>query len=204
MSTFDLHTPDSAPEGSHDVMDAYTARFGFVPNLINIMAESPAATKGYAQTYNLLAETEFTPAQQQLLFLTVSRANACTYCVAAHSVAGQMAGLDGDVIDAVRDDRPILDAKLAALSEFAAKVVEKRGHLSRHDVDDFLTAGYSRAQILEVLLAVATKTISNYMNHIADTPLDDAFAPAAWTPETKSAWTPEMKSAAKSASEAAA
>jgi len=187
MSVFNLHTRDSAPEGSHGVMDAYAARFGFVPNLINIMAQSPAATQGYAQTYGLLAETDFTPAEQQLLFLTISRTNGCTYCVSAHTVAGKMVGLDDATIAAVRDGRPILDSKLAALSDFAVKVVEKRGHLSRDDINDFLTAGYSEAQILEVLLAVATKTISNYMNHIADTPLDDAFAAAAWSPNPRAA-----------------
>jgi len=187
MSVFDLHTRESAPEGSHSVMDAYTERFGFVPNLINIMAESPAATQGYAQTYGLLAETDFSPAEQQLLFLTISRTNGCTYCVSAHTMAGTMVGLANDTIDAVRDGRSILDPKLAALSSFAVKVVEKRGHLSRDDINDFFTAGYSKAQILEVLLAVATKTISNYMNHIAATPLDEPFAAAAWAPNPQAA-----------------
>lgn len=187
MSVFDLHTRESAPEGSHGVMDAYTERFGFVPNLINILAESPAATQGYAHTYGLLADTDFSPAEQQLLFLTISRTNGCTYCVSAHTMAGTMVGLDNDTIDAVRDGRPILDPKLAALSGFAVKVVEKRGHLSRDVINDFLTAGYSKAQILEVLLAVATKTISNYMNHIAETPLDEPFAAAAWSPDPQAA-----------------
>jgi len=182
MSNFKLHTKETAPAQSHGVMDAYVDRFGFVPNLIGIMAESPAATKGYAQTYGLLAETDFTPAEQQLLFLTVSRENGCAYCVSAHSVAGKMSGLNDASIAAVRDGRPLLDPKLAALSDFARKVVETRGHLSRDSINDFLTAGYTKAQILEVLLAVATKTISNYMNHIANTPLDDAFLSAEWSP----------------------
>ncbi|HEY9078519.1 carboxymuconolactone decarboxylase family protein [Magnetovibrio sp.] len=187
MSSFILHTRDTAPKGSHGVMDAYAERFGFVPNLINIMAESPAATQGYAHTYGLLAETDFSPAEQQLLFLTISRTNGCTYCVSAHTMAATMVGLDNATIDAVRDGRPILDPKLAALSSFAIKVVEKRGHLNRDDINDFLTAGYSRAQILEVLLAVATKTISNYMNHIAHTPLDEPFAAAEWSPSPQAA-----------------
>jgi len=181
MSNFAIHTKDSAPEGAHAVMDAYTERFGFIPNLIGILAESPAAVKAYAQTYELLSETDFTPAEQQLLYLTISRANGCTYCVAAHTMGGKMVGLDDETIAAIRADRPILDAKLAALSDFALKVVKKRGHVSRDNVNDFLTAGYSKAQILEVLLAAATKTISNYVNHIADTPLDEAFAPGEWS-----------------------
>jgi len=182
MPNFTLHTKETAPTQSHGVMDAYTERFGFVPNLIGTLAESPAATKGYAQTYSLLAETDFSPAEQQLLFLTVSQENGCTYCVAAHTVAGKMLGLDDASIAAIRDGRPLLDPKLGALSDFARKVVETRGHLSRDSINNFFTAGYSKAQLLEVLLAVATKTISNYMNHLANTPLDDAFLPAEWSP----------------------
>ena len=145
------------------------------------------ASASNAGSNGLLADTDFTPAEQQLLFLTVSRANGCTYCVAAHTMAGKMMGLDAETISAVRDGRPILEAKLAALSQFAVKIVEKRGHLSRDDIGDFLTAGYTSAQILEVLLAVATKTISNYMNHIAETPLDPAFEAEAWTPNPQAA-----------------
>ena len=187
MSTFTVHSRDTAPEGSHAVMDAYTERFGFVPNLVNVLAESPAALNGYATTYGLLGETAFTPGEQQLIFLATSRVNGCRYCVAAHSMAGQMMGLDTDAIHAVRDGRPVLDPKLAAIAEFTAKVVEKRGHVSAQDIDTFITAGHTQAQILEVLLGVATKTISNYMNHMAQTPLDDAFAAMAWEPDAVAA-----------------
>ena len=180
MTSLTVHTRDSAPEGSHEIMDAYTERFGFVPNLVGILAESPAALKGYATTYGLLGETAFTPAEQQLIFLATSRANGCHYCVAAHSMAGKMMGLDEETIHAVRDGRPVLDPKLAAIVEFTTKVVDKRGHVSAQDLETFATAGHSQAQVLEVLLGVATKTISNYMNHIAATPLDDAFAAMAW------------------------
>lgn len=187
MRNFMVHTKDTAPAGSHGVMDAYTERFGFVPNLVGILAQSPAALNGYAQTYALLGDTDFTPAEQQLLFLTISRSNSCGYCVAAHTVAGKMAGLDAEVVDAVRNDRPILDVKLAALSEFATKVVHKRGFVTHDDINDFLTAGYTQAQVMEVVLAVATKTLSNFINHMADTPLDDAFAAAAWEPQAEAA-----------------
>lgn len=187
MSLFPLNSRKSAPEGSHGVMDAYQERFGFVPNLIGILSSSPAATQGYAQTYGLLGETDFSQAEQQLLFLTISRENGCRYCVAAHTMAGRMVGLDEGTLQTVRNSQPLLDPKLAALSEFAAKVVNKRGQLNQHDVHDFLAAGYTQAQILDVLLAVSTKTISNYMNHMAQTPLDPQFAQDAWEPAQSSA-----------------
>jgi uncharacterized peroxidase-related enzyme len=162
----------------------YQEKFGFIFNTVGVMAESPAALKGYAQTYGLLGETAFTPAEQQLIFLSVSRENACTYCVAAHSMAGQMMGLDNDTIAAVRDGKTIMDPKLAAISSFATDVVKTRGNVSKDALHDFMVAGHTKTQVLDILLAVATKTISNYMNHITDTPLDEVLVPFAWEPST--------------------
>ena len=180
ISTY--HTVDSAPEGSKAVLQAYQDRFGFVPNIVALLAESPSTLNGYATSYNLLGDTDFTAPEQQLIFLAVSVANKCTYCVAAHSMAGQMVGLDDQTIQAVRDGKAVLDSKLAAIADFAIKVVEARGFVSNDDINDFLAAGHTQAQILDVLLGVSTKTISNYANHIANTPLDEAFAPMEWTP----------------------
>ncbi|PHS79552.1 MAG: carboxymuconolactone decarboxylase [Rhodospirillaceae bacterium] len=177
-----LHTLETAPEGSRDVLQAYQDRFGFVPNIVALLADSPAALNGYATSYNLLDESDFTPPEQQLIFLAVSVANKCTYCVAAHSMAGKMVGLDDQTINAVRDGTTVLDSKNAAIADFATKIVNARGFVSPDAINDFLAAGHTQAQILDVLLGVSTKTISNYANHIADTPLDEAFAPMAWTP----------------------
>ena len=85
------------------------------------------------------------------------------------------------MIAAVRDERPIPDARLEALRRFAETVVDKRGWATEDDVQAFLAAGFGRQQVLEVILGVAFKTISNYANHLVDTPLDDAFAGQAWT-----------------------
>ena len=80
-----------------------------------------------------------------------------------------------DIINAIRNDQPIVDSKLQALRVFAMTVVEKRGWVAELDVITFLAAGYTKAQILEVVLGITFKTLSNYTNHMADTPLDDAF-----------------------------
>ena len=87
-----------------------------------------------------------------------------------------------DVIAAIRNDQPIADPKLEALRVFATAMVDKRGWLADGDVSAFLEAGYSKAQILDVVLAVSLKTLSNYANHITETPLDAAFASQAWQP----------------------
>jgi alkylhydroperoxidase family enzyme len=90
-----------------------------------------------------------------------------------------------DVVEAIREDRPISDSRLEALRVFTTTVVEKQGWLADEDVAAFLAAGFTKAQILEVILGVSFKTLSNYTNHIADTPLDPAFQAAAWAPVEK-------------------
>lgn len=186
MSLFDLHTAETAPEGSRDDIAAVQERFGFLPNIHAVLAESPATLKAYNTLGGLMATTSFSPAEQQLLLLTISAVNGCEYCVAAHTMGGMMAKLDEDVINAIRDGGEIADAKLAALTKFTRAVVEKRGFVSDQEISELTAVGYSRDQVLEVVMATAMKTISNYVNHLAETPLDDAFAKAAWrAPESK-------------------
>jgi len=100
----------------------------------------------------------------------------------AHSVAAEMQKVPGNVIEAIRTDQPIQDARLEAPRRFTTAIVEQRGWASETDVEACLDAGFTNAQILEVIVGVSFKTLSNYTNHIADTPLDKAFAPRAWTP----------------------
>ena len=87
-----------------------------------------------------------------------------------------------EVVLAIRNDEPIADSRLEALRKFTTAVVDTRGWVSDADIDAFLAAGFSKAQILDVILGISFKTLSNYTNHIADTPLDDAFAAEAWAP----------------------
>ena len=103
---------------------------------------------------------------------------ACRH--AAHSVIAEMQKVSADVIEALRDDKPIPDQNLEALRKFTTQVIEKRGWVDDADTRDFYAAGFSQQQVLEVVLGVAFKTISNYTNHITETPLDDAFAAREW------------------------
>jgi len=86
------------------------------------------------------------------------------------------------VTDAIRNDLPIADSKLEALRVFTTKVVDQRGWVSEEDIQAFVQAGYNKQQIIEVILGVSVKTLSNYVNHISQTPVDDAFAKRAWQP----------------------
>ena len=185
VSKFDVHTKETAQVKSAELLGNAEKAFGFIPNLLGVFAESPAALKGYLTIGQIFDESSFSPAERQVVILAASRFNECHYCIAAHSVIADLQKVPADVVESIRNDQPIADSKLEALRTFTTAVVEKRGWVSDDDINAFVEAGYSKAQILEVILGISFKTISNYTNHIADTPLDDAFAPKAWAPVEK-------------------
>ncbi|MFQ5346609.1 MAG: carboxymuconolactone decarboxylase family protein [Rhodothalassiaceae bacterium] len=187
MSAFTLHDKDSAPEGARPLLEAVEKKFGFIPGLMRVMAESPQAMEGYLTLSRLFEASGFDPVERQVVLLTVSAENGCTYCVAAHSGAAKMAGMPEAVLSALRAGRPLPDAKLEALRRFTHKMVEKRGWLEEADIETFLAAGYERRHVLDVILGVALKTLSNCTNHVAHTPLDEAFKPLAWQPPASAA-----------------
>lgn len=182
MPEFTIHTIESAPEASRETLEAVESEFGFLPNLLGELAAAPVAAKAYAMLHGLLGESSFEPHEVQLLLASVSVENACDYCVAAHTGGMKQAGLADDEIQAVREGRPLSDERLEALRRFATVVVGRRGHPGEEEVERFLEAGFRQEQILEVLVAVAMKTLSNYTNHIAETRLDDELSGFAWEP----------------------
>jgi len=187
MPEFTVHTIDTAPQQSVPLLQGAQKAFGFVPNLIAVLAESPAVVEAYLTLTQIFDKSSLTATERQVAVLAISRTNECDYCMAAHSVVASMQDVPADVIQAIRNDKPIADAKLEALRTFAATVIEKRGWLSDDDVAAFRFAGYNQAQVLEVVLAASLKTLSNYANHVAETPLDDAFASREWRPVKESA-----------------
>lgn len=180
MSDFRLHDQNDAPEDSRPLLEGVQGAFGFTPNLTRILAASPAALEGYLSLDQVLGRSSLSPGEQQVAILTVSFENECDYCMAAHSTIAGSVGLPRDVVDALRGGQPLPDAKLDALRRTTSTLVRDRGHLRDEDVRDFLDAGYERHQLLEVILVVAMKTLSNYVNHVAETPLDEVFASEAW------------------------
>ena len=184
---FAVHTTDSAPDASRAMLAASAAQYGAVPNLHAILAESPAALAAYRQLWDLMGESGFTPAEAQVIYLTSNFENECRYCMAGHSVLAKHAGLPDDAIAALRAGTPLADPRLEALRRFTSLVVTQRGWVREDDTRAFLTAGFTQAQVLEVVVGVATKVISNYVNHLADTPLDGFMAATVWAPPREAA-----------------
>jgi uncharacterized peroxidase-related enzyme len=169
---FKLHTIETAPEAACRDLADVKQKFGRVPNFFAVTAESPAAVNAYVSLSNIFRTTSLTPAEQQIVILTASVENKCGYCVAAHSKGAKMAGVPEDAINAIRNRIPLKDPKTEALRRLVSQTVDKRGWLSDADVRAFLDQGYSKSQLLDVMVGVSMKTLSNYINHLTDPPIE--------------------------------
>jgi alkylhydroperoxidase family enzyme len=178
---FSIHTIESAPNDSRPTLEAVQKAWSFVPNLQRVMAEAPATLQAYTMMWDLFSKTRLSPLEQQVVYLTAIYENDCHYCMAGHTALSKMQKLPDEVVNAIRDGRPIADQKLEALRRFVSEMVTTRGWPSATALSAFHANGYDRRQALEVVLGVATKIISNYTNHLADTPLDEFMKATAWS-----------------------
>lgn len=180
---FPVHTAETAPDEAGASIEQATAAFGFLPNLIGIMASSPALAEAYLALSDIFqTKTGLDGTEQHVVLLTVSRYHECHYCMAAHSTTADMMGVDSGVVEAIRNDRPISDPKLEALRVLTRETVERRGWPSEDTQQRFFDAGFSTSQLLDVLVGIAQKTLSNFTNHIAGTPVDAPMKANEWTP----------------------
>lgn len=180
--TMEKKSRDNAEPRAKASLEAVQKGLGFIPNMYANMANSPGALETYGVGYNFFRkDSGFTPAEQEVVFLTISHENGCEYCMAAHSMVGEkMSGVPAPVLNALRAGLPLPDARLRALSVFTRIMVAGRGKPAGRDLQAFLAAGFGERQVLEIILAIAVKTISNYSNHVFHTDVDPVFAAYRW------------------------
>lgn len=171
-------TLDTADTKQKAVLDAAQQAVGFIPNMYANMVNVPGVLSTYLHGYAAFRQKSgFSPAEQEIVFLAISQFNGCNYCTAAHSMlADKMSGVPAPVLAAIRAHQPIPDAKLQALYAFAQEMVKTGGKPSQLVGEAFLAAGYAEAHALQIVLACAVKTLSNYSNHLFQTEIDDKFA----------------------------
>jgi len=184
QTTLPLLTPATASAKGAPLLESAQKKLGFVPNMYGAMVNSPGLLETYQLGYERFrSDSGFTPAEQEVVFLTISFENGCDYCMAAHSViADAFSKVPKPVTDAIRAGKAIPDAKLAALAGFTQHLIQTRGRPTAEAARAFIAAGYTEHQILEVILAIAVKTLSNYSNHVFGTPVDNMFKGRLWTP----------------------
>lgn len=172
-NAFIVHNLDSAPPASKPQLEATAKAWGFVPTLHGTLAESPIALEGYNALFGLVAKSTLSPVEQQVAYMTANVFHECEYCTAGHTFLSRKAGMDEAVVQALRSGEAIpMNAKLEAVRAFTLAVLRERGFAGDGAVQAFLAAGYTKENVLEVVMIIATKVISNYTNHLTHTPLE--------------------------------
>ena len=163
---------EDAPTASQPLLHAVVKQLGSAPNLFRLVANSPAALEGYLALSGALAKGALTAATRERIALAVAEVNGCDYCLAAHTYLGQhVAKLDAAELAANRRGQSN-DPHADVAVRFAAKVARERGHVSDADLGDLRAAGYTDAQIVEIVQHVALNTWTNYVNVVGGTEVD--------------------------------
>lgn len=181
---FPLHDEATAPEAARPALAATRADFGMIPNLERTMATAPALLETYAKGWQLFETTSLTPIERQVVYQTANFENDCAYCVPWHTALSLQAGMAAEDIDALRQGRALSDPRLAALQRFARRMIHTRGNVAPADLQAFFAAGHDAQAALEVVLGLAIKTMSNFTNSLAGTPLDRAVEKHRWQKPT--------------------
>jgi alkylhydroperoxidase family enzyme len=180
MNDFKIYDINSAPSGARADLEKIKLHYGKVPNVYAVMAEAPALLDGHLALTEQFKKTSFDKQERKIVLLTLSRELDSAYDIAMQSGAAEKHDVPADVIEAIRAGKPVQDKKLESLRSFTAKLVKSCGRVSESDTKDFLAAGYTRANVLEIVLAAGAVTLTSYTNLIAQPKLDAEFEAKVW------------------------
>ncbi|WP_117234269.1 carboxymuconolactone decarboxylase family protein [Vibrio maerlii] len=180
MPHFTIHSLKSAPVGSKNTLRKEVKKHGAVINLFGILAESPQTLQAYLHLYNLLSESSLNNEEKTVIWQVLNIEHDCTYCVPAHTALANVMGVHHSLTAALRNQHPLPTKQLEALKDFTLEMVRTRGRVDDVQIERFLNAGFTQQNVLEIILALSHKVISNYTNHVAYTPLDPMFVHHKW------------------------
>jgi len=175
IAEYTLHTKESAPKASGEMLGKAEQQFGFVPNILRQMAEAPSAFQGDLQLLDAFEKSSLTLAERWVILLVVSGQCEANYCVAANSTIAKMLGVSADIVESVRKGESLPDAKLEALRIFTDEMVRNRGMASRETQERFFEAGFTKENVFDVILGIALETMASYTARITGTPMDEQF-----------------------------
>lgn len=181
MSTLTIHTIETAPEESKESLKNSVKAFGMLPNLHGVLSGSPALLEVYKRTHQLFSNSSFNAEELTVVWQTINVEHECHYCVPAHTAIAHMMKVDPALTEALRNGETMPTEKLQVLQDTVLSIVRNRGHISDAELEAFYAQGYGQRQVLDIILGVSQKVISNYTNHIANTPVDEPFQKFAWT-----------------------
>ena len=180
MNTLKIHNIETAPEASKPFLEKSMKAFGRIPGLHGVLAESPGLFEAYQTLHELFAESSLNNDEITVVWQTINVEHECHYCVPAHTGIANMMNIDPAITEALRNETPLPNEKLEALRDMTLSLVRKRGNVTKEEIEIFYSAGYEQRQLLDIILGISQKVISNYVNHIAETPVDKVFEKYAW------------------------
>ncbi len=183
MNNLKIHTVETAPETSKSLLEKSLKDFGFIPNLHGVLASSPNILKAYKELHALFSRSSFDKDELTVVWQTINVEHQCHYCVPAHTGIAHMMKVDPAITDALRNRTALPSAKLQALHDMTLSLTRKRGNVSEEEVATFYAAGYEQKHLLDIVLGLSQKVISNYTNHLAKTAIDAPFVKFAWEAE---------------------
>jgi alkylhydroperoxidase family enzyme len=180
MVSYPVNTIESAPEASKPALEQLQQSFGFVPNLLGAVSNSPVLINSLVGLFQRVHGGNFTEAEVQILLLTNAVTNSSAWAVALHTALALKEGLDPADVEAIRQRQLPKDKRYAALSRLARALIEKRGHVGNDELAAFIEAGFEPALALEVVAATAASTITNYAGNITNPPLEAQLQEYNW------------------------
>ena len=174
MSSFQIHTIETAPEATKDAIKAVQQANGFIPNLIGVLANAPAALETYRTVSGINGRNSLTAEEREVVQITAAVVNGCGFCVAGHTkIALKLLKMPTEVVEAIRATARIdYNPKLDTLARFTLAVILQKAKLTQAQLKSFFEAGYTQQQAIEVILGVSLATLCNYVNNIAETPIN--------------------------------
>jgi uncharacterized peroxidase-related enzyme len=182
----DMNDPASVSKiapapASQGVLDVVAERVGFVPNLFSTMAQQPGVVEAFVALDGAFSESSLSPVERQTIQLAASVENEGRYCVAGHTLFGRSIGMPDQAIDAIRTGGDVEDERLSALHSFVQQLIRSRGHVTAEETGALMQCGFSRTQMMEIIMGVTVKTFTNYVDSVMHLTLDEKFESAAWS-----------------------
>jgi len=178
--TLQIHTIETAPKESKQLLENSKSAYGYVPNLHGALAEAPGLLKAYQDIHELFVNSSFNNDEITVVWQTINVEHECHYCVPAHTAIAKAMKVDDAITEALRNKTELPSSKLEVLRSMTLSMVRNRGNVSKEEIQKFYDAGFTQRHLLEIILGLSQKTISNYTNHIAETTLDKGFEKYAW------------------------
>jgi uncharacterized peroxidase-related enzyme len=181
MSRLPLQTVETAPPASRPYLEKSLANNGFLPNLVASLANAPVALEAYLTVGEINGRSGLTLAEREVVQITAAAIHGCGFCVAGHTaVAVNKARLPRELVDEIRNQETLSDARLNAVAQFTRAVIATRGAVPDAALDAFRTAGFTDANALEVVLGVSLATLCNFANNLARNELNPELAAWRW------------------------